>query len=78
MLTIGIGESAACDGQILVTNDMLGLYHAFNPKFVRNTNLQDEISRAVECYCAAVIDGSFPSKDHLFSTKDSAGNKAAK
>ena len=80
MLTIGIGASAACDGQILVTDDMLGLYDAFNPKFVRKfTNLQDEISRAVECYCAAVIDGSFPSKDHLFfNKKDSAGSKAAK
>ena len=80
MLTIGIGASAACDGQILVTDDMLGLYDAFTPKFVRKfTNLQDEISRAVECYCAAVIDGSFPSKDHLFfNKKDSASSKAAK
>ena len=50
VLTIGIGASAACDGQILVTDDMLGLYDAFTPKFVRKfTNLQDEISGAVEC-----------------------------
>ena len=70
VLTIGIGASAACDGQILVTDDMLGLYDAFTPKFVRKfTNLQDEISDAVECYCAAVIEGSFPAKDHLFLPK---------
>jgi 3-methyl-2-oxobutanoate hydroxymethyltransferase len=68
--TIGIGASAACDGQILVTEDMLGLYDAFTPKFVRKfTNLQDEISVAVKHYCAAVIDGSFPANDHLFWPK---------
>ena len=68
--TIGIGASAACDEQILVTEDMLGLYDAFTPKFVRKfTNLQDEISIAAKCYCAAVIDGSFPANDHLFWPK---------
>ena len=70
VLTIGIGASAACDGQILVTDDMLGFYDAFTPKFVRNfTDLQDEISGAAECSCAAVIDGRFPAKDHLFLPK---------
>ena len=70
ILTIGIGASAACDGQILVTEDMLGLYDAFTPKFARKfTNLQGEISVAVKCYCAAVIDGSFPANDHLFWPK---------
>ena len=70
VLTIGIGASAACDGQIPVANDMLGLNDAFAPKFVRKfTNLQDEISGAVECYCAAVIGGSFPATDHLFWPK---------
>ena len=80
VLTIGIGASTACDGQILVTDDMLGLYDAFTPKFVRKfTNLQDEISKAMECYCAAVIDGSFPAKEHLFfNKKDLASSKAAK
>ena len=80
VVTIGIGASAACDGQILVTDDMLGLYDAFTPKFVRKfTNLQDDISSAVECYCAAVIGGSFPAKEHLFfNKKDLASSKAAK
>ena len=68
--TIGIGASASCDGQILVTEDVLGLYDAFTPKFVRKfANLQDDIGAAAADYRAAVIDGSFPTKDHLFWPK---------
>ena len=68
--TIGIGASASCDGQILVTEDLLGLYDAFTPKFVRKfANLQDDIGTAAAGYRAAVIDGSFPTKDHLFWPK---------
>ena len=68
--TIGIGASASCDGQILVTDDVLGLYDAFTPKFVRKfANLQDDIGAAAADYRAAVIDGNFPTKDHLFWPK---------
>ena len=68
--TIGIGASLSCDGQILVTEDLLGLYDAFTPKFVRKfANLQDDIGAAAADYRAAVIDGSFPTKDHLFWLK---------
>ena len=68
--TIGIGASASCDGQILVTEDVLGLYDAFTPKFVRKfANLQDDIGAAAADYRAAVIVGSFPTKDHLFWPK---------
>ena len=68
--TIGIGASTSCDGQILVTDDVLGLYDAFTPKFVRKfANLQDDIGAAAAGYRAAVIDGSFPTKDHLFWPK---------
>ena len=68
--TIGIGASASCDGQILVTEDVLGLYDAFTPKFVRKfANLQDDIGAAAADYRAAVIDGSFPTTDHLFWPK---------
>ena len=68
--TIGIGASASCDGQILVTEDLLGLYDAFTPKFVRKfANLQDDIGAAAADYRAKVIDGSFPTKDHLFWPK---------
>jgi 3-methyl-2-oxobutanoate hydroxymethyltransferase len=68
--TIGIGASVSCDGQILVTEDVLGLYDGFTPKFVRKfANLQDDIGAAAADYRAAVIDGSFPTKDHLFWPK---------
>ena len=68
--TIGIGASVSCDGQILVTEDVLGLYDAFTPKFVRKfTNLQVDIGTVAADYRAAVIDGSFPTKDHLFWPK---------
>ena len=68
--TIGIGASVSCDGQILVTEDALGLYDAFTPKFVRKfANLQVDIGTVAADYRAAVIDGSFPTKDHLFWPK---------
>ena len=68
--TIGIGASTSCDGQILVTDDVLGLYDGFTPKFVRKfANLQDDIGAAAADYRAAVIDGSFPTKNHLFWPK---------
>jgi 3-methyl-2-oxobutanoate hydroxymethyltransferase len=58
--TIGIGASAGCDGQILVTEDMLGLFD-WTPKFVRRyADLRSEIARAVRAYAADVRAGAFP------------------
>ena len=58
--TIGIGASAGCDGQILVTEDMLGLFD-WTPKFVRRYgDLRGEIARAVRAYAADVRSGAFP------------------
>ena len=58
--TIGIGASAGCDGQILVTDDMLGLFE-WTPKFVRRyADLRGEIARAVREYAADVRAGAFP------------------
>jgi 3-methyl-2-oxobutanoate hydroxymethyltransferase len=58
--TIGIGASAACDGQILVTDDMLGLFD-WTPKFVRRyANLKDEIAGAARAYAADVRARKFP------------------
>jgi 3-methyl-2-oxobutanoate hydroxymethyltransferase len=58
--TIGIGASAGCDGQILVTEDMLGLFD-WTPKFVRRYgDLRGEIARAVHAYAADVRAGAFP------------------
>jgi len=59
--TLGIGASVGCDGQILVTEDMLGLFE-WTPKFVRRyANLHDEIGRAVSLYASDVRARRFPS-----------------
>ena len=68
--TIGIGASPACDGQILVTEDMLGLYDAFTPKFVQKfANFQHAVGTAAAAYREAVINGAFPANEHLFWPK---------
>ena len=68
--TIGIGASAACDGQILVTDDMVGLFDKFIPTFVQQFGqLNPAITQSVSAYRAAVLDGSFPSQEHMFWPK---------
>lgn len=63
---IGIGASAQCDGQILVTEDMLGLF-SFNPKFVkRYTELGDNIETAIKTYAAEVRSRKFPGEDQTY------------
>jgi 3-methyl-2-oxobutanoate hydroxymethyltransferase len=65
--TIGIGAGAGCDGQILVTHDMLGLYDDLRPKFVKQyANLGKAVLQAVETYCRDVRSGTFPSLEHEF------------
>lgn len=67
--TIGIGASVACDGQVLVTEDILGLFSDFTPKFVkRYANLGDEISKAVGEYASEVRTRQFPTDEHCFGT----------
>lgn len=69
--TIGIGAGAGCDGQVLVTHDLLGLYDKFTPKFVKQyTVLHSEISQALQAYRAEVEGGEFPGKEHAFSIQD--------
>jgi 3-methyl-2-oxobutanoate hydroxymethyltransferase len=66
--TIGIGASPACDGQILVTDDLLGLFAEFTPKFVkRYRELGAEIRAAAHDYAGEVRNGSFPAPEHLYS-----------
>lgn len=61
--TIGIGAGAGCDGQILVTPDMLGLNTQFHPRFVRHyAHLAKEMTGAFSRYCEDVKAGSFPSR----------------
>jgi len=65
--TIGIGSSLYCDGQVLVTDDMLGL-SGFYPKFIKKyTNLNRIIEKAVEKYTREVKLEKFPSKQHFLN-----------
>jgi len=65
--TIGIGAGVACDGQVLVMQDLLGLFEEFRPKFVRRFGeLRKPVGDAVGAYAAAVRDGTFPGKEHSF------------
>lgn len=66
--TIGIGASAACDGQILVVDDMLGMFEDFRPKFVkRYAGLGRDASAAIAAYAAEVRARSFPGPEHVFA-----------
>ena len=68
--TIGIGASAACDGQILVTEDMLGLLLGHTPKFAKQyAKLASEIETAVKQYCQEVKTRQFPSKEYTYHPK---------
>jgi len=65
--TIGIGAGAGCDGQILVTHDMLGLFDDLRPRFVKQyADLGPNIMQAVEAYCQEVREGAFPAAEHEF------------
>ena len=67
--TIGIGASVGCDGQILVTDDMLGLFD-WTPKFVRRyADLRGEITRAVETYAEDVRARRFPGPAEIYFAK---------
>ena len=66
--TIGIGASPACDGQVLVTEDMVGLFGAFTPKFVkRYAELGTEVGDAAAAYASDVRARAFPAPEHCFA-----------
>ncbi|MBC7133758.1 MAG: 3-methyl-2-oxobutanoate hydroxymethyltransferase [Roseovarius sp.] len=66
--TIGIGAGAGCDGQILVVDDMLGLFTAFKPKFVRRyATLGADAEAAIAAYAEDVRARRFPAPEHEFS-----------
>ncbi len=65
--TIGIGAGPRCDGQVLVSHDMLGLFEGFQPKFVRRyAELGDAIRKAAADYVADVAAGRFPTDAESF------------
>lgn len=66
--TIGIGAGQACDGQVLVIHDILGLCEKYSPKFVkRYADLGPVISEAARQYVSEVKQGVFPAEEHSFS-----------
>ena len=68
--TIGIGASVDCDGQILVVDDMLGLFTAFKPKFVkRYATLGEDGEAAIRAYADDVRARRFPGPEHIFADK---------
>ena len=72
--TIGIGASAECDGQVLVTEDLLGLFSEFTPKFVkRYAELGEQVSIAAATYAEDVRARRFPAAEHCFGAPRTDG-----
>jgi 3-methyl-2-oxobutanoate hydroxymethyltransferase len=68
--TIGIGAGPACDGQVLVIHDLVGLYDRFTPKFVKQyAKINEPILEALRQYKAEVENRTFPTETHSFTMK---------
>ena len=68
--TIGIGASPHCDGQVLVADDVLGLFSDFTPRFVkRYATLGDQIGPAAAAYAEDVRTRRFPGPEHCFGVR---------
>ena len=77
--TISCGAGVSCDGQVLVTNDMIGLFDRFVPKFVKQyANLSGVISEAFKKYKADIESGKFPGPEHTFEIKEEELKKLKK
>ncbi|MBR5577407.1 MAG: 3-methyl-2-oxobutanoate hydroxymethyltransferase [Lachnospiraceae bacterium] len=69
--TIGIGAGNVCDGQVLVYQDMLGMFSDFTPKFVKKfANVGEIMKEAFTAYCKEVGEGSFPGEEHEYTISD--------
>jgi 3-methyl-2-oxobutanoate hydroxymethyltransferase len=74
--TIGIGAGNGCNGQVLVYQDMLGLYSDFTPKFVkRYAEIGPQMQTAIEGYISEVKSGAFPAAEHTFALSDAVIEK---
>jgi 3-methyl-2-oxobutanoate hydroxymethyltransferase len=69
--TIGIGAGPFCDGQVLVTHDMLGLFERYKPRFVKAyARMNQDMVKAFEVFKDEVRDGKFPADEHIFKIKE--------
>lgn len=74
--TIGIGAGAGCDGQILVYQDMLGMFGDFKPKFVKQfAHVGAEMEKGIKAYIAETQNGTFPAQEHTFKIDEEVINK---
>lgn len=74
--TIGIGAGAGCDGQVLVYQDMLGMFTDFSPKFVkRYADVGTIMKEAFKNYIEEVQNGTFPAEEHTFKIDDNVITK---
>jgi len=77
--TIGIGSGVDCDGQVLVIQDLLGMYEKINPKFVKKyLNLSQDIVNAVKNYKQDIETKQFPAKENMFSMDEAELEKLKK
>ena len=71
IVTIGIGAGNGCDGQVLVYQDMLGMFSDFTPKFVKKyANIGEMMTNAFKKYDEEVKSSAFPAKEHTFKIDD--------
>ncbi|MCI6553614.1 MAG: 3-methyl-2-oxobutanoate hydroxymethyltransferase [Lachnospiraceae bacterium] len=69
--TIGIGAGNVCDGQVLVYQDMLGMFSEFTPKFVKRfADVGEVMKEAFRAYCREVRSGAFPAEEHEYGMAD--------
>lgn len=74
--TIGIGAGAGCDGQVLVYQDMLGMFSDYKPKFVKKfADVGSIMTQAFSDYIKEVKDGTFPAEEHTFGISDDVMKK---
>jgi 3-methyl-2-oxobutanoate hydroxymethyltransferase len=74
--TIGIGAGVGCDGQVLVTHDLLGLFDRFTPRFVKKyADLHNEMAQAFAAYKTDVETGVFPAEGHSLDMPDEEWEK---
>jgi 3-methyl-2-oxobutanoate hydroxymethyltransferase len=71
-----IGAGPSVDGQLLIVSDLLGIFQAFTPKFVKKyAHLAEEMKRAFSEYCAEVRSGAFPGPEHVYNMVEGEADK---